>query len=158
MSEHLSIVEFVAYYGMGSLKRVDGIKGLGFNGHFRQFWMTLGYLEPFSVQYLMHQYKVLDYSTLGYYKFEQTILLERYDDAFRKQKATFDIAPKFVTENIAAPFCNSIPQKYVEVPQFYKSAGASFSNIGIPKFKFKSRSIGYTVTFWLKNFGQHSYA
>ena len=115
MSEHLTIDEFVAYYGMGTQRRED-VDGLGFNGHFRQFWMTLGYLEPFNVQYLMHQYKVLDYSTLGYYKFEQTILLNRYDDAFRKQKARYTLAPKFVIENIAAPFCNSIPQKYVEVP------------------------------------------
>ena len=103
LDAHLPVTKFVAHYGSGSGQD-------GFPGHYRQFWMTLGYVPFTNVQYLMHQYKVMDYSTLGYYKFERTILLDRYDDAFRLQKAKRKtVDPKFVTENIAAPFCNSIP-------------------------------------------------
>ena len=85
----------------------------------------MGYLkEEDNVKLLQHQYKVLDYSTMGYYKFENTILTGRYDDAFRNQTAeAIGIMPLFSSENIATPFCNSIPQKFEKVPQFYKSAG-----------------------------------
>ena len=31
-------------------------------------------------------------------------------------------------------------------------------DIDIPRFFFKGRDIGYTLSFWLKNFGQHSYS
>jgi len=65
------------YYGSNS-KKVNG-----FPGHYRQFWITLGYLEPQNIKFLMHQQKVLDYSTMGYYKFEQTILYDKFADAFR---------------------------------------------------------------------------
>ena len=47
---------------------------------------------------------------MGYYKFETTVLYGRYADAFRNQTARpIKAAPSFYAENIAAPFCNSIP-------------------------------------------------
>ena len=49
------------------------MKAVGFPGHYRQFWMTLGYIEDEDkIKLLRHQYKVMDYSTLAYYKFEST--------------------------------------------------------------------------------------
>lgn len=90
---------------------------------------------------------------------EQTVLLSRFDDAFRTQQARIvNVPPLFYTENVAAPFCNSISQQFFQVPQFYKSQGNKFNEIDIPRFKFKGRNIGYTVSFWMKNFGQHSFA
>ena len=59
----------------------------------------------------------------------------------------------FVTENVAAPFCNSISQQFFQVPQFYRSSGDKFSGIDIPMFNFIGRNIGYTVSLWMKNFG-----
>ncbi len=65
----------------------------------------------------MHQYKVLDYSTMAYYKFINNIFINQYEDAFRDQQAVaVNILPDFREETIAAPFCNSIPQKQVRVP------------------------------------------
>lgn len=123
---YASITKPYVMYGLG-----DGYvneKGqkidfkLGFPGNYRQFFLTLGYLKPEKVPLLKHQYKVLDYSTMGYYKMEQTVLLGRYDDAFRPQQARIvNVPPLFVTENVAAPFCNSISQQFYQVPQFYKS-------------------------------------
>ena len=34
----------------------------------------------------MHQYKVMDFSTLAYYRFEETTLQKREQDSFRQQK------------------------------------------------------------------------
>ena len=65
--------------------------------------------------------------------------------------------PDFIQENIAAPFCNSIPAKQVNVPQFYRAGGSKFSGLRIPRFKYKERYIGYTMSFWMKNFGQHAF-
>ena len=122
--------------------------------------MTLGYIEDENkIKLLRHQYKVMDYSTLAYYKFESTQLHDRYADAFRDQTATpITIAPIFKSENVAAPFCSSIPQKFEQVPYFFKSGGNKYSEIGIPRFEYKGRQIGYTASFWLINFGQHSYS
>ena len=65
--------------------------------------------------------------------------------------------PEFVQENVSAPFCNSIPAKQVDVPQFYRAMGSKFSGIAIPRFKYKERYIGYTASFWVKNFGEHAF-
>ena len=74
--------------------------------------IRVGYIDPENVKYLMHEYKVLDYSTMGYYRFDLTQFIDRYDDSFRKQKAKpLGFLPNFVQENIAAPYCNSIPAK-----------------------------------------------
>jgi len=109
---YASITDQYAYYGMSKVDK-SKLYSPGFVGDYRQFYITLGYIEPANVPNLMHQYKVLDYSTMGYYKFENTILLDRYDDAFRSQRANVAVVPPvFRTENIAAPFCNSIPQSY----------------------------------------------
>lgn len=148
------------FYGAGFSNDFALSPVRGFPGNYRQFWLTLGYLkDQESIKLLQHQYKVMDYSTMGYYKFESTILLGRYDDAFRNQTATpVSSEPLFYSENIAAPFCNSIPQKFEKVPQFFQSAGNKFKDLDIPLFDYKGRGIGYTVSFWLKNFGQHSYS
>ena len=115
---YLPITNAYVYYGSGDEDPdTPGRYKSGFMGDYRQFWITVGFIHPSNVRKVMHQYKVLDYSTMGYYKFEQTILLGRYDDSFRIQKAKqLTIFPQFHIENIAAPFCNSIPQKYVQVP------------------------------------------
>ena len=68
-----------------------------------------------------------------------------------------DTQPNFITEEVAAPYCNSIPQDFVQVPRFSKSAGEKYKAVDIPKFKFRQRYSGYTASFWLKNFGNHSY-
>ena len=157
--EYGRITEQYAYYGMGNKDQLANEYGTGFAGSYRQFYMSLGDIEPENVPLLMHEYKVLDFSTMAYYKFESTILLDRYDDSFRNQRAFAPIEkPVFSVENIAAPFCNSIPQKYEYVPKFYNSAGNTYSNINIPKFKYKGRNIGYTMSFWMINFGQHSFS
>ena len=47
--------------------------------------------------FLMHEYKVLDYSTMGYYRFDENTNIDRYDDSFRVQKARpLGFLPKFV--------------------------------------------------------------
>ena len=54
----------LVFYGAGFDEK-------GFPSHYRQFWMTLGFMKDRQrIQNLRHQYKVMDYSTLGYYKFE----------------------------------------------------------------------------------------
>ena len=94
------------YYGAGGAAEED----VGFKGHYRQFYITVGYIDNEDVQNLMHEYKVLDYSTMAYYRFEQTIFIDRYDDSFRVQQARpLRQLPEFVQENISSPFCNSIP-------------------------------------------------
>ena len=93
--EYTSIENAYVYYGSGDeiieiendKEKGTGRYKTGFMGDYRQFWITVGYIKPDNIRKVMHQYKVLDYSTMGYYKFEQTILLGRYDDAFRIQKA-----------------------------------------------------------------------
>lgn len=118
----------------------------------------MGYIEPDNVPNLAHEYKVLDYSSMAYYRFDQSIFIERYDDAFRVQNARpVSVLPSFVQENIAAPFCNSIPPEQVQVPQFYRASGSKYADIAVPAFKFKGRYIGYTASFWMKNFGAHAY-
>lgn len=148
------------FYGAGFSDDFVSSPARGFPGSYRQFWMTLGYLkDEESILRLQHQYKVMDYSTMGYYKFESTLLFGRYDDAFRNQTGVpIGSEPLFFSENIAAPFCNSIPQKFEKVPLFFKSAGEKFKDVEIPLFNFKGRDYGYTISFWLKNFGQHSYS
>ena len=89
--DYIPITNAYVYYGSGD-EIIENEKGTGryktgFMGDYRQFWITVGYIDPDNIRKIMHQYKVLDYSTMGYYKFEQTILLGRYDDAFRIQKA-----------------------------------------------------------------------
>lgn len=71
------------YYGCGG----PNVDDVGFTGNYRQFYITVGYIEPENVPYLIHEYKVLDYSTMAYYKFDQTIFIGRYEDSFRVQKA-----------------------------------------------------------------------
>ena len=56
----------IVYYGCGG----PTIEDIGFRGNYRQFWLTVGYIEPNNVPYLMHEYKVLDYSSMAYYKFD----------------------------------------------------------------------------------------
>ena len=74
--------------------------------------MTVGYIEPENVPFLMNEYKVLDYSTMCYYRFDQNKFISRFEDSFRVQKArALGFLPPFVQENVAAPFCNSIPAK-----------------------------------------------
>ena len=85
---YVPITNAYVYYGSGDEDpEAIGRYKAGFVGNYRQFWITVGYIHPSDVRKVMHQYKVLDYSTMGYYKFEQTILLGRYDDSFRIQKA-----------------------------------------------------------------------
>ena len=66
------------YYGAGyngpiGCQSSSIAKADGFPGHYRQFWMTLGDLDfENQIKLLRHQYKVMDYSTLAYYKFEST--------------------------------------------------------------------------------------
>jgi hypothetical protein len=115
----------LVYYGCGG----PTIDDVGFRGNYRQFWLTVGYIEPNNVPYLMHEYKVLDYSAMAYYKFDQTIFIGRYEDSFRVQKARpVSVLPDFIQENIASPFCNSIPAKQVQVPQFYRAGGDKFAD------------------------------
>jgi hypothetical protein len=102
---------------------------------------------------------VLDYSTMAYYKFINNIFINQYQDAFRDQQASpVNILPDFREENIASPFCNSIPQKQVLVPQFYRSGGNKFESVRIPRFKYFGRRIGYTASFWMKNYGSHAFS
>jgi len=67
------------FYGCGGPLLED----VGFAGNYRQFWITVGFIDERKVPFIMHEYKVLDYSTLAYYKFEQTIFVDRFEDAFR---------------------------------------------------------------------------
>jgi len=49
---------------------------------------------------------------MAYYKFEDALIYDRYDDSFRPQHAspaTPGLTPIFKTEGNAAPYCNSIP-------------------------------------------------
>ena len=63
------ITNAYVYYGSGD-EEENGRYKAGFMGDYRQFWITVGYIHPSDVRKVMHQYKVLDYSTMGYYKFE----------------------------------------------------------------------------------------
>jgi len=77
------IVSNKLYYGAGG----RDAENVGFMGHYRQMWITVGYIDQSKVPNLMHEYKVLDYSTMAYYRFDQSIFIDRYEDAFRIQKA-----------------------------------------------------------------------
>jgi len=67
----IPIVSNKVYYGAGGVRVAEkSDEDLGFPGHYRQFWLSVGYIEDTNVPYLMHEYKVLDYSTMGYYRFD----------------------------------------------------------------------------------------
>ena len=73
-----------AYYGCG-MDLEDGLgHQMGFPGDYRQFYYTMGYVEPASIDLLKHEEKPIEFETRGYYKFEQSEFLDRFDDAFRQ--------------------------------------------------------------------------
>lgn len=59
-------------------------------------------------------------------------------------------------DDIAVPYCQSLPQKLVTVPKFTNSPGSQFSKIPIKDFKYEQQKYGYTVSIWLKNSGMQN--
>lgn len=112
-----------AYYGAGFADETIANRK-GFPGHYRQFYFTLGYMEQAQIELLEHQEKVLELETRGYFKFSGD-----FADAFRPQQAEKlgEQWPNIVEEReIAAPFCQSLAQKLVELPSFNSVSKGAF--------------------------------
>ena len=92
----------------------------GFNGDIQEVWVTKGYLEPDNVPNLMNMNKVFDVSTMGYYKFQDSI--GRLNDAMRDQKAEIVISnmqkgkdkdyPIHMLDAGTYPYCDTLPSKF----------------------------------------------
>lgn len=65
--------------------------------------------------------------------------------------------PAFVLKDTASPYCNSLPQRFVQVPQIFDKP-TGFRDVEIPSHSYQARDFGYTVSLWLKNFGGHEFS